>query len=140
MKRLLIVCGISIAAAGCTSVQVAPEAALDPLAPLVCANKPECDAWWSRAQVWIASNSKWKIRTSNASVIRTYGPAVSRADTAYTITRTPRPDGSAEIRFDPRCEISAGCNPTRNDATLEFARYIRAEVPGARSVAPTAKP
>lgn len=113
------------ALAGCANMADTPPPGSEAYEPLTCASRPECDVYWTRAQVWVADHSRYKIQTATDAVIQTYGPIEWRPDLAYKVTREAKADGSARIRIDATCYSPAGCAPSRTEATIAFKRYVR---------------
>jgi hypothetical protein len=111
--------------AGCANMADVPPADSEARVPLTCASKPQCDAYWARAQAWIASHSAYKIQTATDAVIQTHGPIEWKPQLAYTVTREPKADGSARILINAGCYSPIGCTPSREQATIEFKRYVR---------------
>lgn len=124
MRRALAL-ALTVALTSCTTTPDNPSANPEAVAPLICPSKPVCDTYWQRAQAWVASNSAWKIQTASDAIIQTYGPAYSRVDLAYTITRVPNADGSARIVIAANCDNFIRCYPTRTDAIVSFKRFVR---------------
>jgi hypothetical protein len=94
-------------------------------APLTCANKAECDVWWSRAQVWVSNHSEYKLQTVTDSIIQTGGPSGGKRALAYQITRTPSNEGTATIGFAAHCDNMLGCEPNPWKAGADFKEFVR---------------
>jgi hypothetical protein len=123
-KGLLVV--LCIAAAGCsTQGQVNPDVMQIATTPLTCSTKAECDIWWQRAQIWVASHSKYAIESESDTLIQTGGPDGGKRALAYQITRTQNPDGTATIGFAAHCDGSLGCKPNPWEAGADFKEYVR---------------
>jgi hypothetical protein len=88
-----------------------------------CRDKDDCAEKWSKAQVWLATHSKWKIQTASDSVIQTFGPG-SSSDAAFTIARIIRADGSGEIDIRAMCGNLFGCIPTTKELEAHFRNYL----------------
>jgi hypothetical protein len=136
-KGLLAMSCMLVLTTGCsTSGQVSPDTMQIATAPLICANKAQCDAWWQRAQVWVAAHAKYKIGTVTDSLIQTAGPAGGRRALAYQITKTPNPDGTATIGFAAHCDSSFGCEPNPWQAGADFTQFVRAGAASGATAAP----
>lgn len=93
--------------------------------PLTCMSKPECDAWWARAQVWITNHSEYPIQTITDSIIMTAGPSSGKRALAYQVTKTPTNEGTATIGFAAHCDYPLGCEPNPWQAGADFKQFIR---------------
>ena len=93
--------------------------------PLTCMSKPECDAWWARAQVWVTNHSEYPIQTITDSIIMTAGPSSGKRALAYQITKTPTNEGTATIGFAAHCDNPLGCEPNPWQAGADFKQFIR---------------
>ncbi|WP_162066668.1 hypothetical protein [Burkholderia sp. THE68] len=105
--------------------------------PLTCMSKPECDAWWARAQVWVTNHSAYKLQTVTDSIIQTAGPSSGKRALAYQITKTPTNEGTATIGFAAHCDNPLGCEPNPWQAGADFKQFIR-NGPGLRKTTPQA--
>lgn len=123
MKTLAL--ALVIALTGCASTPDNPAMSAEAAEPLLCSNKPQCDAYWQRAQVWVASNSNYRIQVATDAIIETYGPYTGKAQLAFRVTRVPNADGSARILILPACDGLLGCYPTRTAAVIDFKRFVR---------------
>jgi hypothetical protein len=112
--------------AGCsTQGQVSGDTMEQATAPLTCTNKAECDAWWSRAQVWVNNHSEYKMQTVTDSIIQTTGPSGGKRALAYQITKTPSNEGTATIGFAAHCDNMLGCEPNPWKAGADFKQFVR---------------
>jgi hypothetical protein len=93
--------------------------------PLTCMSKPECDAWWARAQVWVTNHSEYKLQTVTDSIIQTAGPSSGKRALAYQITKTPTNEGTATIGFAAHCDNPLGCQPNPWQAGADFKQFIK---------------
>lgn len=107
----------SCAAAGHQAPESAP-------APVICGNKVDCDAKWSRAISWVVKNSQWKIETQTNLLIQTYSSTRGSPSPAFTITRLARPDGTYEITFAGGCANIFGCVPTVAESRTSFTSFV----------------
>lgn len=110
---------------GCASSPDDPRNDAEAVAPLTCASKEQCDAYWQRAQAWVGNNSGYRIRLANDTIIETFGPFGSKVDLAYRITRVPEGNNGARIFILPACDNIFGCYPTRTEAIKAFKRFVR---------------
>lgn len=118
---------------GCAS---APQQAAAPIRPINCKAGPDCDAKWSRAVSWIATNSGYKIRSQTADLIQTMGPTDSSPTAAFTVTKVATAPGSFDITFAGGCDNVFGCIPTVAESRAAFADFIMAELPAAAGPMP----
>jgi hypothetical protein len=119
VKSILIAAGMAgaLAMGGCASKQPAD-------ATLSCQNQKDCAAKWSRALVWVARRSAWRIQTQSDSVIQTFGPVDVDARTGYTVTKTTNLDGSGVIEFSAACGNAFRCTPPPSVAQTDFFAYV----------------
>lgn len=112
--------------AGCTQVPVVsdPVAAPESEKPVLCVGKTQCDAFWQRAQAWVASNSEYRLQTVTGAVIETQGPMVGRAGLAYRVTRVPDNADGARIYVLASCSNAFGCTPEPSTAIAAFKRFV----------------
>lgn len=125
MKRM--VAGVlGIAVAGCATVgEVDPAMAKEANAPLLCEGKDQCDLYWRRAQVWLASNSHYRIQSATDTVISTHGPTQHSVDRAYQIVRVPLSSKIDQITIQSGCANIFGCSTNELERALSFKRYVR---------------
>jgi hypothetical protein len=125
--------------AGCASQdQVSSTVMEQATQPLTCMSRAECDAWWSRAQVWVTNHSEYKIQTVTNSIIQTAGPSSGKRALAYQITLTPTNDATATIGFAAHCDSPLGCDPNPWAAGADFKQFVRNGPSTARYVTPQA--
>jgi hypothetical protein len=123
VKRAAI--ALAILLSSCAITPDNPAASAEATEPLLCPDKSTCDAYWQRAQAWIAANSAWKIQTASDAIIQTFGPAGARDDLAYLVTRVPNNDGSARIFIGAQCANTIRCYPSKTEAIIAFKRFVR---------------
>jgi hypothetical protein len=104
-----------------------PKLKADAKAPLLCYNKTQCDAYWQRARVWIVQNSKHSIESESDTVIQTQEsiPIQKRKKTSYRVFKTGSLDGWTAIGIEVKCPNLFGCNPTEEELTASFKRFVR---------------
>ena len=93
----VIAVAASIFLSGCATTYM-PNAT----AWIACKGK-QCDALWSRAQVWLATNSSYRIQIANENIIQTYGPLEGVGEVAYTITREKMQGADEKIVIRGHC-------------------------------------
>lgn len=99
--KAIAIAAVVAAATGCATYRQTA------VATLVCESQATCDSIWQRAQVWVATNSAYRIQLANNNIIQTYGPHENVHDAvAFTITREPTTSGTTAIR------IRGSCHPT----------------------------
>ena len=125
MTRTLSMLLGAMVLAACATTPDDPASNPEAAAPLACINKAQCDLYWQRAQAWIAANSTYRVQNVTDTVIQTYGPIGASLDLAYTVVKTPSPDGSGRIAFACTCGNLFRCEPTKTQATIEFKRFVR---------------
>ena len=106
---------------GCAQMPAPGEAA----EPLLCINKAQCDAYWQRAQAWVANNSEYRLATVTDTVLETHGPLAARSGLAFRITKVPDDKEGARIYVLPACSNAFGCSPTPAAAITDFKRFVR---------------
>ena len=92
--------------------------------PVLCVGKLQCDAYWQRAQAWVANNSAYRLQTVTDTVIETAGPAAARTGLAFRITRVPDNQDGARIFVLAACGNAVGCSPASSDAVIAFKRFV----------------
>ena len=122
----LLLCPAVAALSSCTQVPsselaTTPESSV----PVLCTSKTQCDAFWQRAQAWVANNSGYRMQTITDIVIETYGPLSSQTGLAFRITKVPDDKEGARIFVLPLCGNVFGCSPTPTDAAIAFKRFVR---------------
>lgn len=110
-----------IALAGCAApgyVSTRPE-------PVLCMTRPQCDAMWSRAQLFVLQKTPLRLQIVTDSVIQTYAPlSVYDSSLGFTITRETAADGSGVIRMQTICGQAAACVPPGTLAGQQFRDYL----------------
>ena len=93
--------------------------------PVLCISRPQCDAMWSRAQLFVLQKTSLRLQIVTDSVIQTYSP-VTVYDTSlgFTITRETAADGSGVIRMQAICGEAAACMPPGTLAGQQFRAYL----------------
>jgi hypothetical protein len=87
----------------------------------------DCDAKWSRAAAWIATNSNLKIQTRTETIVQTAGPVPSEPTPAFTVTKVARGDGRYEITFNGGCGNTSRCVPTIPESRARFTEFVLGE-------------
>jgi hypothetical protein len=93
--------------------------------PLYCEGADECARYWRRAQVWVVTNSKWKIQTATDAVIVTHTPPSGDIYRAYQITREPLSGGREQIKIASGCANTFGCTTDESTMALAFKNYVK---------------
>jgi len=122
-RRLMVLSVIVFALAGCAVAERREAQLVD--TPVFCNGEKDCMEKWEKAEVWVTNNSKWRIQRASNTVIQTYGPGTTEADTAFKITKIPLGDGKYEIRMEARCNNWFGCFPKPAEAKHDFYNYIK---------------
>lgn len=109
---------------GCAAQQ-ASNLSAEALDPVVCEGTEQCSLYWKRAQLWIATNSRWKIQNATEVVITTYTPTNSSAYFGFQVIREPiDTKGRERIGIQPICVNIFGCGDL-NGTVVSFKRYVR---------------
>jgi hypothetical protein len=124
MKKIAMTATLLGLLAGCAT-PINPSTRYDAERPLICIDNAECNTYWQRAQVWVSMHSGYKIQTVSDAVIQTYGPFGHKVELAYSVSRLPRGDGSAQILIKPSCDNMFGCNPNIYEAVVSFKGFVR---------------
>jgi hypothetical protein len=112
---------MSVALAACATAAKAPT----PLpGPIKCTAGPDCDAKWSRAVSWVASNSSYRIAIQTDSMIQTMGPIKDDSALAYTITKSAIDPKTYQILASDRCGDSFQCSTPPVDALWRFTQFV----------------
>lgn len=121
MRNLFLVTSALAALTGCA----APAPLVTRPEPVLCINRGQCDAMWSRAQLFVVQKTTFRLQIVTESVIETHGP-ITPYDTAlgFTITRELAADGSGIIRLATRCGQAAQCLPSPTLAGQQFREYL----------------
>jgi hypothetical protein len=120
MKRLALL-PLCAALAGCASASQQPV----PLpGPIFCKAGTDCDAKWSRAVQWIASNSSYRIQVQTDNLIQTAGPLSDDPDLAYTVTKSAAHSGDYQILISSKCGNAMGCTRPPSVAIRDFTAVV----------------
>jgi hypothetical protein len=131
--RLLGISAIVGCMGACSSF--APQASA-PLAPINCRAGADCDAKWSRAVGWVATNSRWKIESQSDTIVQTSDSVDGSLSPSFTVTKVATSDQSVyEIVFDGGCENILRCEPTVAESRAKFAAFVN--VPGSSEASPS---
>src|SRR6185369_18063562 len=90
--------------------QVAAEAKVKNLT-ITCTDTVDCPVKWARALQWVTDHAPYKLRIANDTAITTEGPiddVVYSLDSAITVTKVPRGDGTSVISFKSACANEFG--------------------------------
>ena len=123
LYRLAIVSAGALLASCASSHQASVQQS--PPSPITCSAGPDCDAKWSRAVSWIATNSSYKVQMQTDSLIQTMGPLDLDPVPAFTITKVAIP-GGYEITFAGGCDNLIGCIPTVEESRAKFSAFVLA--------------
>jgi hypothetical protein len=117
------ICGLlaALALAGCARQSSVAE----PPRPITCLAGADCDAKWSRAIAWVASNSRWKIQTQTERLVQTFSSAHKSASPGFTVTKSFAGLGLYDISFTGGCD-SFGCVPTIAESREKFTDFVLA--------------
>jgi hypothetical protein len=129
MRVFVALCSLS-AVGGCATAS--QQATAPPPAPITCQAGADCDAKWSRAIGWIASNSHWKIQSQSNLLVQTYNSVDESPSPGFTVTKvaTGQP-GIYQIGFDGGCANLLGCIPTIAESRASFTAFVNAGIPAA---------
>lgn len=114
----------TLALAGCATQQLSPADQSEAQRPIECSDKAQCDRYWSRAQVFVAQHSGYRIQIANESIISTFGPFGSSTDLAWNVTRLANSTGGATISASVSCANIFGCIPQQSPTLLQFRRFV----------------
>lgn len=92
--------------------------------PILCLDRPQCDAMWSRAQLFIVQKSGYRLQVATDSVLQTFGPMGASTALAFTVTRELAPDGSGVISMSAACDNMFGCIPSVTLTGQQFRDYL----------------
>lgn len=102
-----------------------PSAVVTRSEPVLCLTKAQCDAMWSRAQLFVVQKTTYRLQIVTDSVIQTYGPLSDYEQAlGFTITREIGADGSGVIHMAARCGRAAQCLPSPGLASRQFRDYL----------------
>lgn len=120
-----VILALAASLAGCANNAVRPETEALAREPVICETKAQCDFYWQRAQVFIATYSRYRIQTATDTVLETYGPLGSNVELAYKVIRISNTNGSAQITINAGCANMFGCSPDRFVGIANFKNYLR---------------
>ena len=123
--RAACIAALAILVAACASSQVAQIVTAPQ--PIICTAGADCDAKWSRAIAWIASNSPLRIKVKTDAVVRTEEAGKSDTTPAFTVTKVARGDGRYEIAFNGGCANRLRCVPAIAESRARFAAFVLGE-------------
>ena len=121
IKKLTIISALLLAA--CASQQITQSQLDEIKTPVICKDKADCDAKWSKTQAWVVNNTRWKIKIATDTIIQTEGP-FDQTDLAFTATKQINKDGSGEIGISAGCGNFFGCIPSPHEAVLKFKQSL----------------
>jgi hypothetical protein len=128
------------ATAGCVSAcsTIAPQASA-PSASINCRAGVDCDAKWSRAVNWIATNSRWKIESQSDTIVQTTDSRDGSLSPSFTVTKVATGDPSVyQIVFDGGCDNIFRCEPTVAESRARFLAFV--DLPTAPPSGPALRP
>jgi hypothetical protein len=120
IMRAISIIGFGMLVCACASSQVQQTLPQ----PVICTAGVDCDAKWSRAVAWIATNSNLKIQTQTETVVQTAGAVRSEPTPAFTVTKVARGDGRYEITFNGGCGNATRCVPTIPESRARFTEFV----------------
>jgi hypothetical protein len=131
------------AIAGCTGAcsffappTSAPPETSAPPAPIYCRVGADCDAKWSRAAGWIATNSRWRIQSQSDTVVQTSASTDGSLSPSFTVTKIATTDPSVyQIVFEGSCDSIFRCEPTVAESRAKFAAFV--DVPESSAASPS---
>jgi hypothetical protein len=117
---------LAVILAGCaTTGGDDPRQSEEAMRELGCIDVAQCELYWQRAKVWVASNSYYRVQLSSDSVIETYGPLGGRMELAYRVLKIPDGKGGARITIVAECGNVFRCSPSATEAMIAFKRFTR---------------
>jgi hypothetical protein len=125
LHLVLLLAGAGLIAGCATPRQASPGLQAAAMAPLYCEGAEECSRYWRRAQVWVTTNSRWKIQTVTDSVIVTFTPSQGEVTRGYQVTKEPLSQGREQIKIASACANMFGCNTDAHQVALEFKNFVR---------------
>jgi len=131
MRQSIALLCLLASLAGCANITPSASA-IDTAAanePLYCEGAQQCSDYWKRAQVWVASNSTYRMQLASDSVITTFGPRNGDLNFAFQVTREPQGGGREQIRIAMACGNMFGCRSNRDTVTAAFKAYVAAGTP-----------
>lgn len=124
--RKLVVFGLSIALAGCASVQEqqsANRALFEETIP-VCRGEASCKMGWAVARNWVIQNCGMKIQNITDTYIETYGSAGNSTALACRVMGEPRGADSWAMVIKTGCANIFGCVPDAWESAIRFNREV----------------
>jgi len=110
---------------GCANVyQATPIDKAAAEKPLYCDPSTTCAEMWRRAQVWLASNARYRLALVTDAVINTHGPARGEMAMAYQVTRESAGAGRDRIRVWAGCGNQFACDTPPDAAVAQLKRAI----------------
>lgn len=130
MRTALLAAAV-VSLSGCAGYIKSASSADTALAnePLYCEGAEQCTTYWKRAQVWIASNGHYRVRTVTDSIINTEGPVYAELWYAYQVTKEPQAGNREQIRIAMNCGNRFTCLDHPDKVAADFKRYVRAAAP-----------
>lgn len=122
--RKLVVLGLSIALAGCASVQEqqsANRALFEETIP-VCRGEASCKMGWAVARNWVIQNCGMKIQNITDTYIETYGSTSTAL--ACRVMGEPRGADSWAMVIRTSCGNLFGCVPNAMESAIRFNREV----------------
>lgn len=128
MKVLFTSLAFALGLAGCASkAPIANQYDIEEaMRPLECVGAEQCTAYWRRAQVWIAQNSRMKIQIATDAIIETYNVTNYLPVYSYRVTRESKGGGAESIVINGQCGNQFGCHQAWATIAGSFNRYVRA--------------
>ena len=102
---------------------------------ITCVDTKDCNVKWARATQWVSGNSYFKLQIANESIITTEGPINSAAiahNSAISVNRLPKGDGTSSIVFKSWCANEFGCVPSHEILLTRFADFVNGGQPASR--------
>ena len=91
---------------------------------VICAG--DCEEEWQRAQVWIASYSRFPLEVVTDVILQTYPPVTENHDRGFIVVREPIGDDEYAIQLQQVCAVMVGCRPpTDREVEMAFLYYVR---------------
>ena len=130
MRIFLLLAAIGLAAlAGCMAMpDQLQQPGRSPYPPITCEGREQCDAYWARAMVWVAQNSRLKIQVANDTIIQTHTGSRESVSNHFTVTREPLMDGQERITLETGCAnpLSGllGCSLDEEEARRRLHQFV----------------
>jgi hypothetical protein len=116
--------GISVLLNGCVPPPN-PELERSANRPVICKTGPECDEYWSRAQVFVMNHSGYPIQIATDSIIQTYPASGGKPSLAWKIQKLKRSDGVSIIDGMAYCDNPFACRPEKWREMVSFKNFIK---------------